>query len=378
MGAHAGIAAWSVELGGDERACARHIGRRACQWESWALGVLDGDRLDSGETPLIQVRLLAARGVDIYLKDESAHITGSLKHRLARSLLLYGVCNGRIGPATPVVEASSGSTAVSVAYFTNALGLPFHAVMPKSTSTQKLAAIAAYGGDCHLVERADQIYAEAETLATAVGGVYLDQFTYAERVSDWRNDNVGAALFEQMRGQRHPIPSWIVMNLGTGGTAATIGRFVRYRGHETRVFAVDVEHSAYFECFESGDRAARCESASMIEGVGRPRVEPSFVPEVIDEMIKVPDAASIAAMRLLSERLGRRVGPSTGANFLGVCRVATRMQRQGLAGSVASLICDGGERYIDTCYDDAWLAARGLDVAPHEHHLRRLIGEVSP
>ncbi|HEY3887745.1 MAG TPA: PLP-dependent cysteine synthase family protein [Caulobacteraceae bacterium] len=344
------------------------------RWTSRALRLLEPDQGAADETPLVQVRLPAMPDVDIYLKDESVHRTGSLKHRLARSLLLHGLCSGRIGPRTPVVEASSGSTAVSVAYFAHELRLPFHAVMPSTTSVRKIEAITAYGGVCHLVERGDQIYARAEALAAAKGGLYLDQFTYAERVSDWRRDNVAAALFEQMRGQRHPVPRWIVMSLGTGGTAATIGRFIRYRGHPTSLCAVDVEHSAYFECFEGGDRAVRCELPSRIEGVGRPRVEPSFVPEVIDEMIKAPDAASIAAMRILSERLGRRVGPSTGANFLGVCRIAERMRDEGKAGSVASLICDGGDRYADSYYNQAWLAARGLEIAGREQELRRLIG----
>ncbi len=371
--AEAGIR--SVELSGDERANSRRGGREACRWESWAVGVLDGDHASAGETPLVRVRLPATPDVDIYFKDESAHLTGSLKHRLARSLFLYGLCNGRIGPGTPVVEASSGSTAVSVAYFAQALGLAFHAVMPKTTSPRKLEAITAYGGVCHLVERGDQIYAEAKALAEALGGIYLDQFTYAERVSDWRRDNVGAALFDQMHGQRHPVPSWFVMSLGTGGTAATIGRFIRYRGHDTRLCAVDVEHSAFFECYESGDRSARCTSASRIEGVGRPRVEPSFVPEVIDEMIKAPDTASIAAMRVLSDLLGRRVGPSTGANFVGVGRIARRMQAEGQTGSVVSLICDSGERYTDTYYNDAWLAAQSLDFATCEQRLRLLVGQ---
>ena len=69
-------------------------------------------------------------GVDLYLKDESTHPTGSLKHRLARSLFLYALCNGWIRAGTTVVEASSGSTAVSEAYFARMLGLPFVAVMP--------------------------------------------------------------------------------------------------------------------------------------------------------------------------------------------------------------------------------------------------------
>ncbi len=82
----------------------------------------------------------------MYLKDESVHPTGSLKHRLARSLFLYGLCNGWITEGTTIVEASSGSTAVSEAYFARFLGLPFIAVMPASTSPEKIALIEAQGG----------------------------------------------------------------------------------------------------------------------------------------------------------------------------------------------------------------------------------------
>ena len=92
-------------------------------------------------------------GIDLYLKDESTHPTGSLKHRLARSLFLYALCNGWIRPGTTVVEASRGSTAVSEAYFARMLGLPFVAVMPASHQPEKIALIEFHGGRCHLVER---------------------------------------------------------------------------------------------------------------------------------------------------------------------------------------------------------------------------------
>ncbi len=93
------------------------------------------------------------------------HPTGSLKHRLARSLFLYGLCNGWIGPRTTVVEASSGSTAVSEAYFARMLGLPFIAVMPASTSPEKIALIEFQGGKCHLVDDPATVVAEARWLA---------------------------------------------------------------------------------------------------------------------------------------------------------------------------------------------------------------------
>lgn len=123
-------------------------------------------------------------GIDLYLKDESAHPTGSLRHRLARSLFLYALCNGRIGPQSTVVEASSGSTAISETYFARLLGLPFVAVVPAGTSPSKIRLIERLGRTCHLVSDPASIYAEAQRLADERGGNFLDQFTYAERATD--------------------------------------------------------------------------------------------------------------------------------------------------------------------------------------------------
>ena len=108
--------------------------------------------------------------MDLYLKDESSHPTGSLKHRLARSLFLYALCNGWLREGSTVVEASSGSTAISEACFARLLGLPFVAVMPRATSPQKIAAIEFQGGRCHLVDDPHAVYAESERLARELGG----------------------------------------------------------------------------------------------------------------------------------------------------------------------------------------------------------------
>jgi cysteine synthase A len=161
-------------------------------------------------------------GIDLYLKDESSHPTGSLKHRLARSLFLYALCNGWLREGSTVVEASSGSTAISEAYFARLLGLPFLAVMPSSTSTEKIAAIEFQGGRCHLIDDPMTIYSESQRLADELGGHYMDQFTYAERATDWRsNNNIAESIFQQMRLEKHPVPNWLVSSAGTGGTVAT-------------------------------------------------------------------------------------------------------------------------------------------------------------
>lgn len=343
-------------------------------WTCRALEILQCDGRRSADTHLVKLQLRGLPEIPIYLKDESTHPTGSLKHRLARSLFLYGICNGRIHQGTTLVEASSGSTAVSEAYFAELLGLPFIAVMPRSTSPQKVEAITRFGGRCHFVDAAGEVYDVAARLAAEANGHYLDQFTNAERATDWRgNNNVADSIFQQMANEPEPVPHWLVMSAGTGGTAATLGRYIRYKSLKTRLCVVDAEFSAFYDAYRTNDRGVTCDRGSRIEGIGRPRVEPSFLPEVADHMIKVPDAASIAAMRVLSNRLFRRVGGSTGTNFYGVCSIAASMRAAGETGPIVSLVCDSGDRYAATYYDDAWLAAQGIDIAPHVDRLERFL-----
>jgi len=346
-------------------------------WTDEAVRLIEADRNRSADTHLIPLDLPAALGVTLYLKDESSHPTGSLKHRLARSLFLYALCGGRIGPGTTVVEASSGSTAVSEAYFARMLGLPFVAVLPRSTAAEKVAAIAFQGGRCHFIDHPGQAYDEAARLARELDGVYLDQFTYAERATDWRgNNNIAESIFAQMALERHPVPAWIVCGAGTGGTSATIGRYVRYRRLETRLCVADPEASVFHRHW--ADRSITAlpptEACCLIEGIGRPRVEPSFLADVVDRMEPVPDAASIAAARLLSRRLGRRVGGSTGTNLWAAARIAGEMAAAGQGGSIVTILCDDGERYASTYFDDAWVAARFLELDHPNERLRRQLG----
>jgi len=343
-------------------------------WVTAAVAAVEADANRSADTHLLSFPLPREWGVDLYLKDESVHPTGSLKHRLARSLFLYALCNGWIGPRTTVVEASSGSTAVSEAYFARMLGLPFIAVMPASTSAEKIALIEFQGGKCHLVADPPAVVATARRLADDLDGHFMDQFTYAERATDWRgNNNIAESIFAQMALERHPVPAWIVVGAGTGGTSATIGRYVRYQRHATKVCVVDPENSAFYPAYSSGDWTLRTGLGSRIEGIGRPLVEPSFQPQVVDRMIQVPDAASLAAMRAGSAVLGRRVGGSTGTNLWGAFALIAEMRRTGVRGSVVTLLCDAGERYADTYYSDAWVAAAGLDLAPHRAVIDRFL-----
>lgn len=330
-------------------------------WIGNAISKIEADYQRSADTHLIFLKLPGFPDIDFYFKDESTHPSGSLKHRLARSLFLYAICNGWVHEGTTVVEASSGSTAVSEAYFAKLLGLPFVAVMPKSTSPDKIQAIEFYGGSCYFVDHPAEVYEVSRRIAQESNGHFMDQFTYAERATDWRgNNNIAESIFRQMKYENHPVPKWIVTGAGTGGTSATLGRYVRYEQHATQICVVDPENSVFYEFWKNNDPELCSEHGSRVEGIGRPRVEPSFVRTVVDHMIRVPDAGSFAAMLTLTSLLNKRVGGSTGTNFWGVLELAKQMKVNGESGSIVTLICDSGERYMNTYYNPEWLEENGF------------------
>ncbi len=153
------------------------------------------------------------------------------------------------------------------------------------------------------------------------------------------------------------MPDWVVVGAGTGGTSATIGRYLRYRRLPTRLAVVDPEGSAFFPGWRDGDPAATGRP-SRIEGIGRPRVEPSFVPTIVDRMFCVPDAASVAAMRHLEPSWAGGPAARPGRTCGAPSSSWPRWSRPDGGASVVTLLCDGGERYARTYYSDAWLASR--------------------
>ena len=344
------------------------------EWVNGALAQLQREAARSADTHLLHVELPAYPGIAFYFKDESAHPSGSLKHRLARSLFLYALCNGRLREGQAVVDASSGSTAISEAWFARMLGLTFTAVMPACTAPRKILDVQALGGRCDLVEDAGTVHARAAEHARW-GACHLDQFGLAERATDWRgNNNIAESIIGQLALEPRSVPSWIVCGTGTGGTSATIGRYLRYRGLETQLCVAEPTGAAFARGWQARDRSVLASQPTVIEGIGRPCVEPGFIFEVVDAVEEVDDTDSIAAAWLLEDLLGYRYGGSSGTNFAACLRLADAMREQGESGSIVTLLCDRGERYRETLYDPAWLAERGVDPAASLKSARTKIG----
>ncbi|MDO3702115.1 pyridoxal-phosphate dependent enzyme [Micromonospora sp. C28SCA-DRY-2] len=344
------------------------------RWAQQALARLRAEAAAEPPIPLRRYPLPQSWGIPLYFRDESLRPTGSLKHRVVRRLVEDAVARGDIRPGTTVVAATAGNAAVATAYFAQLIGVAFVAVVPGKTAPAKRARIERYGGRCHPFDPPAAIYDEAVRLAAELGGHHLDHFAAAAQAEDWRApDSVGAALLAQVLEQEGRAPAWTVVGAGTGSTSATVGRHIRYHGYPTRLALVDPENSAYWPSWVTGYDGYGTGMPSRIEGIGRPRVEPAFLPGVIDLAMPVPDAASLAAMRHLAATTGWSVGPSTGSNFWGALRIAHRMREQGESGSIATLICDGADAYRGTYYDDGWIRERSLDPGPYTGTIDRFL-----
>ena len=129
----------------------------------------------------------------------------------------------------------------------------------------------------------------------------------------------------------------------------------------------------FYDYYKTGNQDLNADKTSNIEGIGRPRVEPSFIPSVIDRMIKVPDAAAIATVHFLEGLLNRKCGGSTGTNVYAAFQIISEMNKKGSQGSLVSMICDSGERYIDSYYNNDWIQSKGFDIEPYTKQLETFI-----
>ncbi|MGP3958504.1 PLP-dependent cysteine synthase family protein [Nonomuraea sp. 3N208] len=334
-------------------------------WNARALDVLAA----GPPTPLIDFPV-PAPGIRLLLKDESAQPTGSLRHRHARALFRQAILDGLVVEGTTVVEATGGNAAVAQAWFAQRLGLPYVVVMPGERSEARARAVEALGGECRFVTPPLAIYEAARE----IDGHFLDQFGRAAQ------HDLAEELFNQVR------PDWVVTGASTGATSATLGHWLRSHrpadtpapstaadgtGRRCRVAGADPENSAYFPGWTLDTPDYSTGMPSRIEGIGRPRIEPGFRPDLVDLVIPVPDAASVAAARHIREVTGLPVGGSSGTALWAALELVARMRARGETGTVVSLIGDAADRHLATYHDDEWAAGKGLDVGPHLAELRR-------
>lgn len=279
-------------------------------------------------TRLRAVRLCPASPV-VFAKEEYTHPAGSAKDRPAIQMVNAAVRAGRLTPGGRILDAGSGSTAVAEAQAAAALGCPFTAVLPESTSTERVRLVRLHGGEVVLTPAADGVrgaMARAEELERDGCGVYLRQFDNPANPESHRT-GTAAEIDAQLNGAKVAA---VVCGCGTGGTLYGVWRGLTDRGHSpVPVMARPVAGGAF---------SGRVPGVADGLGFATPDRLPGLIVEEVDE------GEVFDALRRL-HRLGLPVGPSSGLNVAAATRVARRL---GPAATIVTVLVDRVDRYLST------------------------------
>ena len=317
-----------------------------------------------GGTPLMRMtRYLGRDDIALYAKLEAFNPGGSAKDRPARHMVEQALARGDIGPATTLVESSSGNMGIGLAQICRFHGLRLICVVDRNALAQNVAIMQALGAEIHRVTEAldgDLLAARMAAVEQLVervpGAVWLNQ--YANRDNP-RAHQMGT-IVELDAAMGGAIDTLFVATSSTG-TAQGCRDYLHQQGRKTRVVAVDAQGSTLF----NGTAGPR-----FIPGMGAGRMPPLAAGQEFSGLVRVGDARCVAGCRRAAEREAILVGGSAG----GVLE-AVRLGADSLRGQqVAVILHDSGTRYLDTIFDDAWVE-RTLARTPAQ--IRRMIDDVN-
>ena len=285
-----------------------------------------------GNTPVLRIQ--GPRGTRILVKLEYFNPTGSHKDRIALYMVRDALERGQVKPGDYIVEASSGNTAVSVAWVSRQLGLKPVIVVPRSTSSVKVGLLYALGARVVFVDEPnmDLMVETARRLAEELGGYYLNQFANPANPRA-HYETTGPELYRQSGGEIDAF----VMGVGTGGTITGVGRFLREKlGGRVRIVAV-VPRGSPIAGGPGGHKADK------IEGLAGDYKKPVNLDlSVVDEIVEVRAADAERMAIEMARKWGILAGPSSGAAMLVALRVAEEL---GEGATVATLAADSIQRY---------------------------------
>lgn len=295
-----------------------------------------------GRTPLISVRL-RYRGREhlIHAKAEHYNLTGSIKDRMALSILSRAYRSGALQPGDTIAEATSGNAGIALAALGRALGHPVEIFMPDWMSDERKCLLRSLGARLNLVSRAEGGFlgaiAATERLAAARNDVFLPcQFSNGNN-SRAHIETTGPELLRQLACLGHS-PDAFVAGVGTGGTVMGVGAALRAAHPGVRIHPLEPKESP---TLSTGHKVG----SHRIQGISD-----DFIPALVNfrelnDVIAVSDGDAIRMAQRLAREFGLGVGISSGANLLGAVMAAERL---GPGACVATIFCDDNKKYLST------------------------------
>jgi N-(2-amino-2-carboxyethyl)-L-glutamate synthase len=300
-----------------------------------------------GNTPLIKLeRVLKYDHFQLFGKLEMFNPGGSIKDRPAFNMIKIAFEQGKISPETTIIESSSGNLGIGLAQICAFLGLRFICVVDLRTTQQNINILKAYGAEIILVTNPDPITGdflparinEVESLLASIpNSFWCNQ--YANLSNPHAHHQTMHEIVTALNGQL----DYLFCTTSTCGTLRGCSEYVKSQNLNTKIIAVDVEGSVIF----GGKRGKR-----LIPGAGAARVPELFQPGLEDEYLHVSDLDCVVGCRRLLKQEAILAGGSSG----GVISAIEKKGREIPDGSnCVAILCDRGERYLDTIYSDNWV-----------------------
>ena len=306
-----------------------------------------------GNTPLVRLSRIHPPG-NLVAKVESMNPGGSVKERIAVTMIDAAEEQGLLKPGGTIIEPTSGNTGVGLAMVAAVRGYRLICTVPDKVSKEKQDLLKAYGAEVIITptnllpEHPDSYYGLARRLAAEIEGAF-----HPDQYSNPANPqahylSTGPEIWRQTDG----AVDVLVVGVGTGGTITGAGRFLKERKPGLMVVGADPEGSIYTADDETGVHQY------AVEGVGE-----DFYPEtmdlgIVDRWVRVTDAESFSMTRRLAREEGLLVGGSCGM----AAHAAWRVAAENADALVVVILPDSGRGYLSKVFNDEWMAGQGFDT----------------
>ena len=320
-----------------------------------------------GRTPLIRLRRVSEMtGCEIYGKAEFMNPGGSVKDRAALFIVKDAEERGLLRPGGVIVEGTAGNTGIGLALVANARGYRTVIVIPDTQSQEKKDALRQYGADLREVPAVPYInpnnyvkvsgrLAEAIARQEPAGAIWANQFdNVANRRAHF--ETTGPEIWEQLGGK----VDGFICAVGTGGTLAGVGMFLKERSSKVVIGIADPMGASLYNWYRHGELKA--EGSSITEGIGQSRITKNIEGAPVDVPFQIPDSEAIPVVFDLLEQEGLFMGTSTGINVAGAIRLARHL---GPGHTIVTILADGGQRYASRLFNPDFLRSKNLPVRPY-------------
>ena len=312
-----------------------------------------------GNTALIRLRRLSEEtGCEILGKAEFLNPGGSIKDRAALWMIRDAEASGALKPGGTVVEGTAGNTGIGIAHICNVRGYACIIYMPDNQSQEKVEILRTLGAEVRVVKtvpyKDDMNYQKqaGRFAAELPGAVWANQF---DNVANSRAhyESTGPEIWTQTEGRVDAFTCAV----GTGGTLAGVGRYLKECNPDVKIVLADPPGSALYSYVKTGEQVMS-PGPSITEGIGNSRVTDNLRGADIDDAIQIGDQETVSMVYRLLREEGWFFGSSTGLNVAAAVRVARDL---GPGHTVVTVLCDGGAKYQSRLFNRAWLRERGLN-----------------